>query len=201
MDKTILDLATVLISGTSLLAAALPKFSSPHLRKSYFRENPYALKRDEIERITTRLFTGMAGIGIAVQFVKLAMLYDLPERNYETTTYGVLFGIAVIPMIILLLTVKTIGRWWAKKRWRPKIIENQRGGYEAAKFILEHDGWNKDQWDKRAVLAADKDRYVTANVNSVCEHLTQIEDLLECPASGHVEPQERVRRLAKFFEK
>ena len=54
MDKTLLDLISLLIAGAGLFAV-LTKFNVRQLRATYFGENPYALKRDEIERVMTWL--------------------------------------------------------------------------------------------------------------------------------------------------
>ena len=144
MDKTLLDLITLLIAAAGLFAV-LTKFNVPQLRATYWNENPYALKRDEIDRVMTWLFTGMAGIGIVVQFVKLGIFYDLPERRYGATTYSLFFGLGIIVMGVALLAVAKIGYWIAKRRWFPKTVESQEPLYQAAKFILEHDGWREDQ--------------------------------------------------------
>ena len=198
MDQTFLDLISLLIAGAGLFAV-LTKFNVPQLRATYFNENPYALKRDEIDRVMTWLFTGMAGIGIVVQFLKLAILYDLPERSYGAATYSLLFGLGILVMVVALFAVSKIGYWIAKGRWFPETIESQEPLYQTAKFILEHDGWREDQWEKRIDLS-EKEKYVAANMDTVCKYLNQIEDLLDCP-SGHLQSKDRIRRLAHFFEK
>ena len=198
MDKTLLDLISLLIAGAGLFAV-LTKFNVPQLRATYFNENPYALKRDEIDRVMTWLFTGMAGIGIVVQFLKLAIFYDLPERSYGAATYSLLFGLGILVMAVAIVAVSKIGYWIAKRRWFPKTVESQEPLYQTAKFILEHDGWREDQWEKRADLG-EKEKYVAANMDTVCKYLNQIEDLLDCP-SGHLQSKDRLRRLARFFQK
>jgi hypothetical protein len=198
MDKTILDLFSLLIAGGGLFAV-LTKFNVPQLRATYFNENPYALKRDEIDRVMTWLFTGMAGIGIVVQFLKLAIFYDLPERSYGAAIYSLFFGLGILIMVVALFAVAKIGYWIAKRRWFPKTVESQEPLYQTAKFILEHDGWREDQWEKRADLSG-KEKYVAANMDTVCKYLNQIEDLLDCP-SGHIQSKDRIRRLARFFQK
>lgn len=198
MDRTLLDLISLLFAGAGLFAA-LTKFNVPQLRATYFNENPYALKRDEIESVMTWAFTAVAGIGMVAQFVKLGILYDLPERNYGATTYSFFFGLGIIVVFIALLAVGKIGYWIAKKRWLPKIVEGQEPLYQSAKFILEHEGWREDQWEKRAGLS-DKEKYVAANMDTACKYLNQIEDLFDCP-SGHLESKDRIRQLARFFQK
>lgn len=198
MDKTLLDLISLLIGGAGLFAV-LTKFNVPQLRGSYFGENPYALKRDEIERAMTWLFTGLAGIGVVVQFVKLGIFYDLPERRYDTTTYSIFFGVGILVVVVALLTLTKIGYWIAKRRWLPKLVESQDPLYQKAKFILEHDGWREDQWEKRAELN-EKEKYVAANMDTVCKYLNQIEDLFDCPY-GHLESKDRIRELARYFHK
>lgn len=141
----------------------------------------------------------MAGIGIVVQFLKLAIFYDLPERSYGAATYSLLFGLGILVMVVALFAVAKIGYWIAKGRWFPKTVESQEPLYQTAKFILEHDGWREDQWEKRADLS-EKEKYVAANMDTVCKYLNQIEDLLDCP-SGHLQPKDRIRRLARFFQK
>ncbi|HEC12738.1 MAG TPA: hypothetical protein ENI80_05740 [Acidiferrobacteraceae bacterium] len=148
MDKTILDLSSLLIAGGGLFAV-LTKFAVPPLNATYWNENTYALKRDQIDHVMAWLFTGMAGIGILVQFTKLGILYDLPERSYGTATYITVFILGFLVMIIILLLVLKIGHWFAKRRWFPEIVESQRPSYQDAKFIIEHGGWREDQWEQR----------------------------------------------------
>ena len=197
MDKTLLDLISLLIAGAGLFAV-LTKFNVPQLRATYWNDNPYALKRDEIDRVMTWLFTGMAGIGIVVQFVRLGVFYSLPERSYGATTYSLFFGLGIIVMAVAILAVARIGYWIAKKRWFPKTVEGQKPLYQSAKFILEHDGWREDQWEKRADLN-EKEKYVAANMDTVCKYWNQIEDLLDCP-SGHLQSKDRIRQLGRFFQ-
>jgi len=198
MDKTLLDFISLLIAGAGLFAV-LTKFNVPQLRATYWGENPYALKRDEIDRVMTGLFTGMAGIGIIVQFVKLGIYYDLPERSYGTATYSLFFGSGIFVMVVVLIAVAKIGYWIAKRRWFQKTVESQELLYQSAKFILEHDGWREDQWEKRADLS-EREKYVAANMDTVCKYLNQIESLFDCP-SGHLPSKDRIQRLARFFQK
>ena len=198
MDKTLLDLISLLIAGAGLFAV-LTKFNVPQLRATYFDENPYALKRDEIDRVMTWLFTGMAAIGIVVQLLKLGIFYDLPEQTYGAATYSLVFGLGIFLMAVALIALTKIGFWIAKRRWFPRTVENQEQMYRSAKFILEHDGWREDQWEKRADVI-EKEKYVAANMDTVCKYLNQIEDLLECP-SADLQSKDRIRRLARFFHK
>jgi hypothetical protein len=101
--------------------------------------------------------------------------------------------------VFALFAVAKIGYWIAKRRWFPKTVESQEPSYQTAKFILEHDGWREDQWEKRADLS-EKEKYVAANMDTLCKYLNQIEDLLDCP-SGHLQSKDRIRRLARFFQK
>ncbi len=50
LDKTILNLLTLLIAGGGLFAV-LTKFDVPQLRMSFLGENLYALKRDVVDKI------------------------------------------------------------------------------------------------------------------------------------------------------
>ena len=67
----------------------------------YLDEIPYNLKCNEIDRVMTWLFTGMAAIGIIVQFLKLGIFYDLPERTYAIATYSlVLLVLGIFVMAV-----------------------------------------------------------------------------------------------------
>jgi len=56
LDKTIINLATILISGTGLFVV-LTKFNVPELNMSFVGGNPYAVKRDIIEGVMSFVFT------------------------------------------------------------------------------------------------------------------------------------------------
>ena len=63
IDRTIINLITLLISGTGIFAA-LTKYSAPELSKSYWGENPFAFKRDKIDAVMTWIFTILVALGL-----------------------------------------------------------------------------------------------------------------------------------------
>lgn len=90
-----------------------------------------------------------------------------------------------------------IARW----QWQPTVVELQRELFERAKFVVLHDGWTLEQWEKRATLALaeDSEGYKAKNEQAANQHLGQIEKLLEVESSGDL--KERVARLERMFEK
>jgi hypothetical protein len=82
MDRTLLNLTTILISGAGLFAV-LTKFSVPELRMAFFGENPFAIKREQIEFVMTWIFTSLAISGLLVQVFKEILGNEIPERLHN----------------------------------------------------------------------------------------------------------------------
>ena len=69
MDKTSINLLTILIAGAGLFGA-LVKFYSPEVNYSFFGENPFLVKRDIIENTMSWIFTLLALSGLLFQAYK-----------------------------------------------------------------------------------------------------------------------------------
>jgi hypothetical protein len=69
LDETLLNLTTILVSGAGLFAV-LTKFSVPELRMRFFDENPFEIKREEIDLVTTWILTLLALVGLILQAFK-----------------------------------------------------------------------------------------------------------------------------------
>ena len=90
MDRTIINLVTLLISGIGIFAA-LTKYSAPELSKSYWGENPFALKRDKIDAVMIWIFTFLFAFGLLFHALTLILIHDIPERKYGIVIYATVF--------------------------------------------------------------------------------------------------------------
>lgn len=82
MDKTIINLLTILVSGSGLFVV-LTKFNVPELNMLFLGENPYALKRDIIDNVMTWTFTSLALFGLLFQVAGEIFGRDVPERIHR----------------------------------------------------------------------------------------------------------------------
>lgn len=188
----------MVLGGTGLFVV-LTKFNVPELNMSFFGTNPFAIKRDEIESVMTWLFTALALVALLVQ-VGMVIFDDQIEERLHTTYFYifVLIGsLAVAGVLVLLLTV--VGNKLARDRWLPKIVESQMELYETAKFIIEHDGWRKDQLLGKDTIA-DPNRFRSANRQTAEKHCEQIEKLLDISPDTN-DLSQRLMRLKSYFER
>ena len=124
-DKTAINLITILISGTGLFAA-LTKLSVPEANLTFWRENPFAIKRDIIETTMTWIFTLLALSGLVIQTLKEIFGEKIPDRLHRIRFYCYSFFIGIFVMVGVVVCLAKVGHKIAKKRWQPVIIENQK---------------------------------------------------------------------------
>ena len=201
MDRTIINLVSILVGGAGLFTV-LTGFNVPELNMSFFGKNPYAIKRDAIDNTMKWMFTLVAGLGLALQVFAEIWGDNLPDRLHNSGYYMAfsVVGLVVVGSLVWLLT--GVGNRIARWQWQPAIVESQRELFERAKFIVQHDGWTFEQWEKRATLAlalTDGSDYKVKNEQMANQHLNQIEKLLEVESNGDL--GERVARLERMFKK
>lgn len=83
MDKIILSVLAIVLSGAGLFVA-LTKFNVPELNMAFFGENPFAIKRDEIETVMTWPFALLAMLGLLLQAVVAMFDLQLQDRAHTT---------------------------------------------------------------------------------------------------------------------
>ncbi len=128
IDRTIINLVTLLISGTGIFAA-LTKFNVPELSKSFWGENPFAFKRDKIDVVMTWTVTSLAVYGLLFHSSALIWGNDIPDRNYGARTYVIVFSVGFLIMLLVVFLLTKLGNLIARKRWLPNIIISHRKFY------------------------------------------------------------------------
>lgn len=199
MDRTLINLASLLIGGAGLLTA-LTGFNVPELNRTYFGQNPFAVKRDAIESVMKWLFTAVAIIGLALQLGAEIWGGQLLERRYDASFYlwSTAGGVVAVAILVWVLTIA--GKRVARSLWWPKIIASQTEGFTASAFVVEHDGWREDQLPLRDTMSAgDAERYRAANLSQAEERVGQVEKLLEIRPEGEL--RLRVARLKSLFSR
>ena len=135
IDRTIINLVTLLISSMGIFAA-LTKYSTPELSKSYYGENPFAFKRDKIDYVMTWIFTSLVSFGLLFHALTLILVHDILDRKYGVGIYATVFFIGLFVMLIIVFLLTKVGKMIARKKWLPKIIMSHKTIYEQAKFIV-----------------------------------------------------------------
>ena len=197
MDKTSLNLISILIGGAGLFVA-ITKFNVPELNMTFLDTNPFAIKRDEIDSVMTWIFTSLAGVGVLVRAVVL--ISDCREERSHKTCYYVSFFLITFTLtafLVMLLTV--VGNKLARTRWLPKIVENQGELYKSSKFIIEHDGWREDQLPVKDNFQNPEENR-RENHQAADQYLTQMEKLLDIIPAREAHPQ-RLARIKTYFER
>ena len=197
MDRTLINVASILLGGAGLLTV-LTGFNVPELNMSFFGQNPFAVKRDAIENVMNWLFTLVALIGLALQLGAEIWGGKLPERRYDAKFYVwcTVGGVVAVAALVWLLTLA--GNRVARSIWWPKIIASQAEVFESSVFVVEHDGWREDQLTIKDTLSAtDAQRHRSANLSQAEDRIAQIEKLIEVRPEGDLVT--RIARLRPLF--
>jgi hypothetical protein len=196
MDRTIVNIVSLLLGGAGILVV-LTKFNVPELNLMFVGENPFALKRDNIESTMTWVFTCLALLGIVLQVVAEVLGDRLPARLHGIRTYFVVSVLLLIATGLLVRGLTAVGNGVAKKRWLPRVVTNQSAVYQRTRFVLEHDGWTREELPIKDTLPnADQRRRM--NIQTAEESVALIEKLLEIPSkSGSL--RERMQSLRAYF--
>lgn len=196
MDKTSINLLTILIAGAGLFGA-LVKFYSPEVNYSFFGENPFLVKRDIIENTMSWIFTLLALSGLLFQAYKEIGGVKIKETIHSINFYLKLFSVGLVVMIIVVLSLTWVGSKIAKVKWMPRIIESQKEAFAAAQFIIEHDGWRQDQLQIKDKLE-NPEKYTRANFETAQRNILRIEKLLSIQNKDKTR-KEHLEVLTKYF--
>ena len=101
-------------------------------------------------------------------------------------------GVALVPLLT------AAGNRLARRSWLPHVIENQKSVYNAARFVIEHDGWREDQLAVKETIP-EPERFITANLETATRQVEQIEKLLEAPPRSQ-DLRARLDGIKPFFE-
>jgi len=144
IDKSLLNLFTILISGAGIFAIFL-KYDVPELNTPFWDINPFAIKRDIIENVLTRIFIILALVGLLVQTISIIYGNVISERLYEASFYIKTFIAGIVVMIIVIYILGAVGKNIAKKKWLPKVIENQTKIYNVTGEIINNGGYRSNE--------------------------------------------------------
>lgn len=197
MDRTIINLCTLLISGAGLFVV-LTKYNVPELTLSYYGRNPFAVKRDKINLVMTWLFTSLAIVGLLLQAYAEIFCEALPARSHEPAWYVKFFILGFLGVWFIVWGLTKVGYRISRRIWLPLIVDSQRKAFETSNYIVEHDGWTEKQWVKRKTLDADKCKL--KNYETADNYLSQIERLLDLPHE-HDTRVARIERLKPCFRR
>jgi len=196
MDRTMINLASLLLGGAGLYAV-FTEYSVPELQSTFFGSNPFGMKAEIIRGVMTWIFTIVALSALLLQVFAEIAGDTLPDRKYTITTYAVVFAVGVVLTMALVFCLGGVGKIVARRRWQPMVMDSQREAFMSAKFILEHDGWREAQIAIRDKVA-DPQRYRKANLADAHNYITQIEKLLQLDSSIQ-DLSNRTARLAPYF--
>lgn len=196
-DKTILNILSVFIAGAGLFAAS-NKYKVPEINYSFWGSNPFAIKKDIIDGVLTWYFIVFALLGLLFRFIPIICKNNISiERKYNNKFYIKFSIITLFLMFISVVIIGNIGRYVAKGRWFPLVIQNQKEAFIQAKYIIEHDGLRDDQLRQKDLLD-DIEKYRKINYESAEKILNQIERLLEIKSNSK-KIDDRVRYLEQFL--
>lgn len=80
MDKTVLNLCAILITGTGVIGSLIA-YEPPELNATYWGFNPFAYKKSEIDKALRRAFASLALFGLAVQAYPFFFWFARPETH------------------------------------------------------------------------------------------------------------------------
>ena len=182
MDKTILDLLSLILSGAGIFSLLTQFYVSkpPQLNQTFWDANPFQEKyniQEDAKKNTDNLFLCLAAIGLLLQSYSIINSDQLPNHQYYNRCYWVFLGAGVFISAVIVIGLSQLGKWLAKRKWMPLMIAKQKEVYSQAKDILDNDGYRSDQISQKDHMN-DPEKYRTINLETAKSHITQIEDLL-----------------------
>jgi hypothetical protein len=198
MDRTIVNLVSIVLGGAGLFAV-LTGYHVPELSKSYFGENPFAVKRDAIESVNNWVFALVTLGGLFLQVVAEIWGADLVTRAYTTSSY-VRFTVAciIVASVAVWLLAKAV-RAIARPKWLPVVRRGQSELFRRADFVTAHDGWEEEHLREiDTIPEAKRPDYVKTNLQTARERVEQIEKLFDVEPKGTI--AERIQRLRPLFD-
>jgi hypothetical protein len=200
MDRTLVNVASILVGGAGLLAVLIG-FNIPQVDVPFVWENSFRVKQAAIEWTMTWVFTSLTLCGPVLQLGAQIWGADLPERSHHTRYY-VIFSVGGLIMVALMVFVLAgFGDWVAKRYWQPRVIAFQQATFERAAFVVEHEGWAPELWDRRESIAktGKAEWYRAENLRVAEQAVGRIEEVLEIDAHGEL--KQRLAALKPLFAK
>jgi hypothetical protein len=200
IDKSLLNLFAILISGTGVFAILL-KYNVPQLNASFWDGNPFAIKRDIIENVLTWIFIFLTLFGLLVQTYSIICGNVLSERLHSTSFYIKSFIVGAIVMAIVMYSLGALGRNIAKRKWLPLAIESQTELYNLAGEIITNRGFRNNELSRLDSYSQEqREKSFSSNYEKADKHIAQIENLLEIKNASSSR-EEKYSKLSKYFNK
>jgi len=178
IDKTIIDLISIAITGSGIFAA-LAEYSSEEINKSYLGSNPHAVKAGIINSVITKFFLAWATLGTLIQVVSIVFEPLIPPRANQPIHYLILFMSLVVFMWLAMKVSVLIAHKVAKRIWYSPAVQSKKASFKNIQESIVKEN--------------------PAVVKSAEHHLADIESLLEInPKSRNL--SDRVKILIPIFE-
>ena len=146
----------------------------------------------------TWTFTLLAIFGLLIQLYAEIFGTNLQPRIHSQSFYikfTICFSVVVVAIVFALTK---IGRFIAQRILKPILVENQKEVFEKAKFIVENDGWTKEQYPHKDTYKG-PENYIEKNFDQAKKYIEQIENLLDLRC-GNLTIKQRVKKLDPYFE-
>jgi hypothetical protein len=195
MDRTIINLASILIGGAGLFTV-LTGWNVPETTQSFFGDNPFAIKRDAIAETSDYAFAGVALLALVLQLGAEIWGNDLPERRYGTCVYTWTTVLGLLCVGVLAWALSRWSRHLARRIWIPRVIGPQLDLFDSAAFVVAHNGFRDDEVPHLAEYSEGyKGEQRAQNWKEADQRLRQIERLFDVSSDGEL--AERVARLRR----
>lgn len=159
LDKSLLDLLTILISGAGIFAILL-KYNVPQLNASFYNENPYQVKRDIIENVMTWIFILIALVGLLIQTYSKIFGDVISERLHSTSFYFKTFVIGIIVMGVFVNLLGIAGNGIAKKNCCRLLLRSRQRYSRLQNKSQKMRGFLMNKWQMlRDILMKNEQNY------------------------------------------
>lgn len=193
LDKTLINLSSLIISGAGLYSA-LTKYSVPQLNNAFWGLNPFAVKRDIIDSVMTTIFTLLTMIGLILQAFLFVFEDRISERQYDVVFYLWYLAIGAIFISIIVWLLSLFGKWLARCKWKPVIVESQYELYLWTLKVIENGGIYEE------VKNANREEIIFSNYKTADERMEQFESLFEIKQKSE-DRIIRINKIGKYFKK
>lgn len=197
IDKNIINLTAILISGTGLFTV-LTKFNVPELNASFFGENPFAIKKGIVENTMTWIFSSLALFGLLLRAYVEISENKINKRLHAAGFYYKFLCTGIIIMFFVVIALTKVGNGIARLWWQPVIVDKQKELFQMACAIVKNNGWRDDQLAIKDKIN-NPEKYKDANWEKVEGYLSQIEKLLDIQVNKKSALPERIEKLKKYF--
>jgi 4-amino-4-deoxy-L-arabinose transferase-like glycosyltransferase len=195
LDRTILELMGIPFALAGVFGS-LQEYAPPEMANATWGQNSFVLKAEIVNSTNDNAFAVLTVLGVGVTIVAF-FLRRIPRRVNTRRQYAVMLAVSVAVALASAWLVAAGARAYARTKWEPIVVENQREAFEVIEFVVE-----------RGVQPAHADlpqtspdyemaRRVGAQV--AARYLETIEALLEVPVPAWRTLQERTARVESFF--